>query len=117
MLTPSLVLAYWMRGSAIGSTSHREQPLRVGDALKGLLASVVEGHSSRRPRQSTHRVRHEHLARRGGARDPCSDVHRAAVDVVAFADHVAGVNAEVELQAERFACGVAAQSALDGLPG
>src|SRR3990172_129329 len=101
MLTPSFVLAYWMRGSAIGSTSHREQPLRVGDALKGLLAPVVEGHSSRRPRQSTHGVRYQHLARRRERRDAGGDVDGAAVDVVPLSDDVSGVDAEMQAQPQR----------------
>src|SRR3990170_4715699 len=117
MLTPSLVFAYRMRGSAIGTSSHREQPLWLSDALQLVLAPVLEADTRRRAGKTPHRVRHEHLARGGCARYSGGDVNRAAVDVVALADHVTGVDAEVELKADRFAGGVAAQSALDGLPG
>src|SRR3990170_5690403 len=117
MLTPSLVLAYWTCGSAIGPPSHREQPLRVGDALKGLLAAVVERHARRGAGKRAHRVRHQHLARRGRARDPGSDIDRPAVDVVPLADDVTGVDAQVQRQSGLVSCLPALQRRLYRLVG
>src|SRR3990170_1324891 len=109
MLTPSLVWAYWMRGSVIGAASNHEQSLRVGDALQLVLAALLERHARRRASQTPDSVRHQHLARSGGACDTRRDVHRAAVDVVPLADDVAGVDAEVQLQPQRLAGGIASQ--------
>src|SRR3989337_1922053 len=58
MFTPSLVLAYWTCGSAIGPLSHRVQALRVGDALQHVLAAVVERHPRRRAGETPPGVRH-----------------------------------------------------------
>src|SRR3989304_5012954 len=117
MLTPSLVLAYWTCGSAIGPPSHREQPLRVGDALKGLLAAVVERHARRGAGKRAPRARPQPPARRGRARDPGSDIDRPAVDVVPLADDVTGVDAQVQRQSDGLARRVATEGAVDGLSG
>src|SRR3990172_7570353 len=98
MFTPSLVLAYWTCGSAIGPTSHREQALRLFDALQPVLSPVVERHPRRRAGETPHGVRHEHLTRRGRRGYPGGYVYGAAVDVVPLSDDVAGVDTEGQLQ-------------------
>ncbi len=63
MLTPSLVLAYWMRGSATVAPSHRVQSLRLANTLQLVLATVIKGYTCRCPCQAPHGVRYQHLTR------------------------------------------------------
>src|SRR3972149_5649390 len=117
MLTPSLVFAYWMRGSII----RPPPPPLPPDSLQRLPPPVLERHARRRPRQRPHRVRHQHLTRRRQAADPRRNVHRATVDVVApvrvfLPRHVAGVEAEVQGQTGVIAGLAAAARRLDRLP-
>jgi len=49
--------------SAVLPLSHREQALRLADALQLVLAAVIEGDSRRGTGQAPHGVRHQHLSR------------------------------------------------------
>src|SRR3990170_8016020 len=64
------------------SLPHREKPLWFADTLQLVLTAVVERYACRSAGQTPHGVRHQDLARRGGARYPRGDVDGAAVDVV-----------------------------------
>jgi len=77
-------------------------PLR--HALQLSLASLIERDPSRRPREITHGLRHQHLTGSGLGCDPGSDIHRAAETALFLSDHVAGVYPEVEGQAHAIAC-------------
>src|SRR3990170_3364354 len=102
--------------SATGALLHGPQSHRLRHTLERVLAAILERHARRRARQTPHGVRHQHLARRRGARYPRRDVDGSAVDVVPLADDVAGVDAEMQLQADGVAGATTAQGTLDGLP-
>src|SRR6266542_4457908 len=119
MLTPSLVVAYWMRGS-ITPLSHRPHLHPLPHPLQALFAAVLKLYARRRPRQRAHRLRHQHLARCGEPADARRDVDRAPVDVVAsvwvfLARDIAGVQAQVQGQTGVIAGLAAAQRRLDCL--
>ena len=73
--------------------------------------------SNRTPAEvlATHCLRKQDLARFGGHADPRRDVDRASVDVVAVADHIAGVEAEVQIQFHRLAQSTTLKRAGDGV--
>src|SRR3990172_7227984 len=133
IFTPSLVFAYWMRGSItrprrtslparpealVGRAEsrrfarpHRPHPHRLPYPFQRLLAAVLERNARGRARQRAYRLGPQPLARRGEAADAGGDVHGAAVDVVGLADDVAGVEAEVQGEAGVVAgCGAGARS-------
>src|SRR5439155_13519448 len=90
---------------------------RLADALERLLPAVLETHTCRSPRQIGYGARYQHLARRRQPADARGDVHRAAVNVVVLADHVAGVEAEVEGETGVVARTPAGEGGFDRLAG
>src|SRR5439155_26906929 len=68
-------------------------------------------------RQRPYCLRHEHVAGCRKPADPRCDVDRAAVHVALLADHIAGVEAEVEGEASVVAGAYASEGALDRLAG
>src|SRR6266536_3195766 len=97
--------------------SDLEDPDGVGDAFEGVLAPVGEGDAGGGAGEGADGVGDEDLAGFGESHDPGGDVDGAAVDVVALAQYVAGMEAEVELEAGALGGGVAAQGAFDRLAG
>src|SRR5689334_20368390 len=78
--------------------AHGEDADGVSDALEAVVAAVVEGGGGGGAGEVADGLRDEDLARGGERADAGGNVDRAAVDVVAFADDVAGVEADVERQ-------------------
>ncbi len=78
--------------------SHSEESLRFVYALEFVFATVFERDASRRARQATHDVRDEYLAWLRDGLHASRDLHSTTMDVVAFADDIACVDAEVQWQ-------------------
>ena len=118
MLTPSLVFAYWMRGS-ITPPPPRPQPTPAPPPPPP-SAPARRGPRTAPPPTSapaTAPSPDQHLPRRRQPRNARGNVDGAAVDVVVLSDHVAGVEAEVEGQATLVARLPARHRRLDRLAG
>src|SRR5439155_13627224 len=89
----------------------------LAHTLKRLLTSVLNRYARGSPRQRAHGVRDQHLARRREAADSRGNVDGAAEDVVFLADHIAGVEAEVQREAGVIARAGAGECRLDRLRG
>src|SRR5438105_7572639 len=101
---------------------HRKHALQSVDAFEGMLAAVFERHAGGGASEIGDGARHQHLTRRGQPADPRRDVHGTAVDVAAavgvgLADHVPGVEPEVQRETGVVASTGAGERGLDGLAG
>ena len=115
MLTPSAVWAYWMRGSTsrlLCTANSRCGSPTPFSACSPRSSNATPADVRARPRTVSDTSTSPGAERRSY---PRRDVHRAAVDVVPLSDDVTGVDAEVQLQPQGLACGVAAEGAVDGL--
>src|SRR5438132_4382637 len=96
---------------------HRPDAHCIRDSLQPLVATVLERHTSRSPRQRAYRLGHQHLARRRQPANARGDVHSATVDIALLTDDIPGVEAEVQGEAAVSAGAGAGKRRFDRLSG
>ena len=93
MLTPSLVFAYWMRGSAM--PAHLMQPDRLLEALQTGLTLIVE-REALASRKLFYDIGHEYLPRLSFVTDPRRQLDSRSKQVLILGHRLAGVQPDAD---------------------